>query len=105
MSWYRWRGDALELRVRVIPRASKTELVGAQGNCYKVRLAAPPLEGKANRCLVDFLSKAFGVGRSQVEILSGDHSRIKTVLIQEPTRSPLSIESRQSPSRAPSGTV
>ena len=96
MSWYRWRGDALELRLRVVPRASKTELVGALEDCYKVRLAAPPVEGKPNACLVDFLAKAFGVGRSQVEILSGDHSRIKTVLIQEPTLSPLPIESGHS---------
>ena len=95
MSSYRWRDDALELRLRVVPRASKTELVGALEDCYKVRLAAPPVEGKANTCLVDFLAKAFGVGRSQIEIVSGDHSRTKTVLIQGPTRSPLPIASGQ----------
>ncbi len=54
-----------------------------------MRLVAPPVEGKANACLLEFLAKAFGVPRAQVELLSGEHSRTKRVRIQAPTRSPL----------------
>lgn len=86
---YRWSGTSIELRLRVVPRASKTEFAGASDDGFRVRLIAPPVEGKANACLLAFLAKAFGVPRSQVELLSGEHSRTKRVRIQAPTRSPL----------------
>lgn len=100
---YRWSEAGLELRLRVVPRAAKTEFAGATEEGYRVRLAAPPVEGKANACLVDFLANAFGVPRAQVEILSGGHSRTKTVRIQRPTQSPfpeLPIEAGRPPPKS-----
>ncbi len=89
MSPYRWHGTTLELRLRVVPRSAKTEFAGTLEDCYRVRLVAPPVEGRANACLAEFLAKAFGVPRSAVEILAGEHSRTKRVLIRKPSRAPL----------------
>jgi uncharacterized protein (TIGR00251 family) len=67
--------------VRVVPRASKNEISGRHGEAVKVRLTAPPVEGAANKALVDFLSGILGVHRSQIEILSGHASRDKIVCV------------------------
>ena len=69
------------LRVRVQPGASKNEIVGVQQDALKIRISAPPVEGKANKALVQFLAEQLEVRRSQVEILSGHTSRIKTIRV------------------------
>ena len=66
-------------RVRVQPGASKNEIVGVQQDALKIKISAPPVQGKANKVLIQFLAKQLGVKRSQVEILSGHTSRIKTI--------------------------
>ena len=66
-------------RVRVQPGASKNEIVGVQQDALKVRISAPPVEGKANKALIQFLAKQLGVKRNQVEIISGHTTRIKTI--------------------------
>ncbi len=66
-------------RVRVQPGASKNEIVGMQEDVLKIKISAPPVQGKANKVLIQFLAKQLGVKRSQVEILSGHTSRIKTI--------------------------
>lgn len=68
-------------RVRVQAGASKSEIVGVQENALKVRISAPPVQGKANKVLMDFLAKELGVKKSKVEIVSGHTSRIKTIKI------------------------
>jgi uncharacterized protein (TIGR00251 family) len=67
--------------VRVLPAASKSEIVGSEGGVLKVRVAAPPVKDKANRALVRLLAKTLGVSSSQVEITSGHKSRRKTVRV------------------------
>ena len=75
-------GDgALTFRVRVAPRASKTEAAGEHGGALKVRVAAPPVGGAANEELARFLSKALGVPARAVEILSGRSSKTKVVRV------------------------
>ena len=66
-------------RVRVQPGASKNEIIGVQEDALKVRISAPPVEGKANKALVQFLAEQLAVKRSQVEITSGHTSRSKTI--------------------------
>ena len=66
-------------RVRVQPGASKNEIVGVQQDALKIRISAPPVEGKANRALVQFLAEQLAVKRSQVEILNGHATRRKTI--------------------------
>jgi uncharacterized protein (TIGR00251 family) len=73
--------DGVELSVRVIPRARKTECSGRRGESLVVRLAAPPVEGAANDALVDFFARALGVPGRAVRILSGAHAREKRVAI------------------------
>jgi hypothetical protein len=87
--WYRWVGDDLELRLRVQPRGRRDEFVEDQGEHYRVRVQAPPVEGKANGALRRFLAESFGVPLSQVELLGGAQSRAKRLLIRAPRRLPL----------------
>ena len=69
------------LDVRVIPRASRTEIVGLVETALKVRIAAPPVDGAANAELIKVLAKALSVARSNVEIVGGGSSRSKRVRI------------------------
>jgi len=69
----------IRLRVRVQPRASRTEIAGPYGNAVKVRLAAPPVEGAANEALARFIARHLGVPRSAVSIESGATSRSKII--------------------------
>jgi len=68
-------------RVRVQPGASKNEIVGVQEDALKVRISAPPVKGKANRALIDFLAGKLGVKKSEVEIISGHTSKIKKIKV------------------------
>lgn len=71
----------LSFDIRVIPGASKNEAVGIQDGALKVKLTAPPVEGKANRACVEFLAGLLGVRRSALAITSGEKSRKKTVSV------------------------
>ena len=71
--------EGVIFKVKVQPGASKNEIVGVQQDALKLRISAPPVQGKANKVLIQFLAKQIGVKRSQVEILSGHTSRIKTI--------------------------
>lgn len=72
----------MDIAVKVIPKSSRTELAGrlADGT-WKVKVAAPPEKGKANRELCAFLADHFGVPRSRVRIVSGETSHLKRVRI------------------------
>ncbi len=67
--------------VRVVPRASRNEIVGVQGDALKVRLTAPPVEGRANEALIAFLAERLSVRKSQVEIVAGATSRRKVLRV------------------------
>ena len=68
--------------VMVQPRASRTEIAGPHGDAIKVRLAAPPVEGAANKELIAFLAKRLGVPKSAVRIVKGTHGRHKVVEVE-----------------------
>ncbi|HHH40337.1 MAG TPA: YggU family protein [Sedimenticola sp.] len=91
-AWYRWEGDDLLLSLRVQPRASRDGFVAPHGDSYKIRITAPPVEGKANAHLLRFLARAFGVGRRDVTLTSGGNSRNKGVRIHAPRRLPIPVE-------------
>ena len=63
------------------PGAKNTEVQGEHDGRLKIRLAAPPIEGKANEALIQWLSKTLEIKRSQIELLAGDLSRLKRVKI------------------------
>jgi len=79
MSWLLADGKGVTLRLHIQPGAKKTEVVGMHGEALKIRLAAPPVDGKANACLLAFLAETFGVARSAVSLISGETSRAKRV--------------------------
>jgi uncharacterized protein len=79
---------ALVLALHVQPGAKRTEVAGTHGDALKVRLAAPPVDGKANAELLRFLAGAFGVPRHAVTLLRGETSRQKSVRIEAPLRRP-----------------
>ena len=68
-------------RVRVQPGAAKNEIMGVQQDALKVRISATPVEGKANKALIQFLAKQLTVKRSQLEIVNGHTTRNKTIQI------------------------
>lgn len=63
------------------PGSKKTEVQGEHDGRLKLRLAAPPVEGKANDALIAYLAKIFKINRSQIELLAGDLSRLKRVKV------------------------
>ena len=77
------RDSAVTFRVRVQPRASRTEITGEQAGAIKLRIAAPPVDGKANEECRKFLAKLVRVSASSVEIISGDSSRDKVIRIRD----------------------
>lgn len=74
---------SLNLKIKVIPRASRNEIAGFRGDSLLVRLKAPPLEGKANKALIEFLSGELDLKKNKVELLQGDKSRNKVVAIKD----------------------
>lgn len=86
--WYRWEGDALFIKVRVQPRASRDELGEVLAGCLKVRITAPPVDGKANAHLIRFLAEVFGVAKSRIALLDGETSREKRLRIESPRSLP-----------------
>lgn len=76
------------IRVRVQPGARRDEIVGFQGDVLRLRVKAPPREGRANLALVGLLAKKLDVARSQVRILRGHAAREKVIAVEgiEPAR-------------------
>jgi uncharacterized protein (TIGR00251 family) len=71
----------MEIKVRVLPKSSRTEIIKIEDDTYKVKLTAPPVEGKANKALIELLARRLRIGKGRVEIVSGGRSRLKTVRI------------------------
>ncbi len=73
------------LKVYLQPKSSRNEIVGPYRDGIKIRVTAPPVEGKANEGLVRFLAKELRISPSQIEIIRGNQSRQKTIRISSPT--------------------
>ncbi len=76
------------LALHVQPGATRTEVAGRHGEAIKVRLAAPPVDGKANAELLRFLADAFGAPLRDVMLVRGAASRQKVVRVANPTLRP-----------------
>ena len=63
--------NGVVFRVKVQPASGKNEIVGVKGNALKIKINAPPLKGKANKALVEFLAGKLGVKNSGIEIING----------------------------------
>ncbi len=71
----------LTIKIKVEPRSSKSAIVGAYGDALKIKLTSPPVEGKANKELIDLLSKELKIPKKDIEIISGQSSKNKVVRI------------------------
>jgi uncharacterized protein len=72
------------LAIRVTPRARKNEIVEVQSDgTVRVRLSAPPVEGKANEALIEFLAQVLGIARSRIQVVAGASGRDKLVTIDD----------------------
>ncbi len=82
-AWYRLTGDGcISLTLHIQPGAKRTEFAGLHGDALKIRLAAPPVDGKANEALIKFIAETLGLARSAVNLKSGQTSRRKVLQVQ-----------------------
>jgi len=79
--WLRADKDGVVLTLHIQPGAKKTEVVGPHGDALKIRLAAPPVDGKANAALLAFVAEKLGAGKAAVALVSGETNRAKRVRV------------------------
>lgn len=89
--WFRRNGEVITLTLHIQPGAKRSEIAGLHGEALKIRLAAPPVEGRANEALLKFVAELFGVPVRQVELKQGAQSRHKVVAISGSKVAPESL--------------
>jgi uncharacterized protein (TIGR00251 family) len=82
--FYKWQGKDLVLNVRVQSRAANDAFAEVLDDRIKVRITAPPIDGKANKHLIGFLAKTFKTAKSNISIISGETGRNKQLQIKNP---------------------
>jgi uncharacterized protein (TIGR00251 family) len=78
---YSKKDGTLTFQVRVVPRASTSEIVGEHDGAVRVRIAAPPVDGAANEELIRLLARKLGVSRSAISITGGHTSKLKQLSV------------------------
>lgn len=96
-----WQGDDLIIVLQVQPRAARDQWLGLHGAAYRVRITAPPVDGRANAHLICYLAEVFGVTKSDVLLLAGDSGRHKRCQVSHPRQLPSGIEARTAASQTP----
>ena len=81
MDWLREGDGRTTLTLHIQPGAKKTEVAGLYGDALKIRLAAPPVDGKANAALIEFVAERLGLAKSAVSLKSGQASRRKVLTV------------------------
>ncbi len=71
------------LKLRIVPNARRSEVVGAHGDAIKVKVQAPPVDGKANEALCEFLAEQLQIPARSIEIVGGEKSRDKVVAVAD----------------------
>lgn len=83
MNWYRENKTALTINIYVVPRSSKSEIVGIYNNCLKIRLKSPPVDNAANEELVRFLADKLKIPKKNIEIIKGHNQKKKIISIEQ----------------------
>jgi uncharacterized protein (TIGR00251 family) len=78
--------DGVAIQIQVLPRSSQCRLAGCQGGFLKIKITAPPVEGKANEECIRFLAHILGVKKDRVNIVIGHTSRKKTLTVEGLTK-------------------
>jgi uncharacterized protein (TIGR00251 family) len=81
--WLRQSGGDVVVSLHVQPGAKRSEVAGCHGEALKIRLAAPPVDGKANDCLIEFVAGRLGIPRARVSLLAGRASREKRLCLHD----------------------
>jgi len=76
-------GNDIIVKVKIVPGSSKNKIIGAYNNTLKISIAAPPVEGKANKKCIAYLAKYFDIAKSKIEIISGQTSKNKLIKIYD----------------------
>lgn len=92
--WYRWRGTSLEVRIHAKTGCRNEGPDGNAGQALRVRVSAPPVEGRANERLRVVLAEAFGVAKSRVQLIRGSRSPYKWYRIEQPKKLPGPLQYR-----------
>jgi len=79
----RQRKNGITLECRISPRAGQNAIRGVRDGALSIALNAPPIEGRANKALIEFISRLLHVPRSHIEIIKGQRGRQKTLFIQD----------------------
>ena len=95
-AWCRRTEQGWLIAVHAQPGAKKSAVAGPHGEALKIRIAAPPVEGKANAALTAFVARALGVPGRAVSIVNGETSREKLLLVADPGADPTRLTPRQS---------
>ncbi|MHC2994846.1 MAG: YggU family protein [Candidatus Atribacteria bacterium] len=74
-------GNDIIIKTKIIPGSSKNKIIGVYADTLKIAITSPPVEGKANKKCISYLSKLFDLAKSKIEILSGKNSRNKLIKI------------------------
>jgi len=77
----------MQIKVKVTPRAKQNKIAGWQGDILRVHIIAPPVDGKANKALIDFLAAEWGAPKSSIRIIKGETTREK--ILEVPESAPL----------------
>ena len=83
-TWYRRTSTGWEILVHAQPGAKKTAIAGKHGDALKIRVHAPPVDGRANDELVAFLAERLGIPKRAIELVSGERARDKRFAISAP---------------------
>jgi uncharacterized protein (TIGR00251 family) len=86
--FFSWQGDDLHLHVHILPRSSSNSVMGIHNGALKIKLTAPPVDGKANRFLVKFMADEFDVPASHISIVRGESGRNKHLCVSAPVNIP-----------------
>lgn len=87
--------NGIRFKVVVQPKSSRNLIVGLHGDALKIKLKAPPVDGAANKMLVQYMAKTLKIPKSAVEIVAGHTSRTKQVLVHWGARPPSAQERKQ----------
>ena len=81
-NWLKVHAKGAVLSLHIQPGAKRSEVVGDHGDRLKIKIKAPPQDGEANLCLIQFISELFRIPKARVHLLSGESSRQKLVLVE-----------------------
>jgi hypothetical protein len=91
-SFITWQGQDILLAINVQPKAIKDELLITKNGELKIRITSPPTDNAANKHLIKFLAKQFGVTQAQITLIRGLHSKKKLLRINNPKKNPPQLQ-------------